>query len=88
MTLPRVRFTVRRMMVAVAAVAACSAIVHLVALSRRYERESMVHWLLRMVFEVEGNNRCVAYHERMGEKYDRAARYPFLPVAPDPPEPE
>jgi hypothetical protein len=29
-----------------------------------------------------------AYHEAMFRKYDRVARYPFLPVAPDPPEPE
>ena len=28
------------------------------------------------------------YHDLMHRKYDRAARYPWLPVAPDPPEPE
>src|SRR5262249_6545254 len=28
------------------------------------------------------------YHAGLQAKYERAARYPFLPVAPDPPEPE
>ena len=31
----------------------------------------------------------VEYHARFGRgKYERAARYPWLPVEPDPPEPE
>jgi hypothetical protein len=29
-----------------------------------------------------------AYHSAMREKYERAARYPWLPVEPDPPEPK
>jgi hypothetical protein len=28
-----------------------------------------------------------AYHAAMSRKYERAARYPWLPVAPDPPPP-
>lgn len=28
------------------------------------------------------------YYEALGAKYQRAARYPWLPVAPDPPPPE
>lgn len=28
------------------------------------------------------------WHFKMYAKYDQAARYPWLPVAPDPPEPE
>src|SRR5262245_15623754 len=28
------------------------------------------------------------WHEIQSAKYDRAARYPWLPIAPDPPEPE
>jgi hypothetical protein len=28
------------------------------------------------------------YHRAMMIKYERAARYPWLPVAPDPPEPK
>jgi hypothetical protein len=27
------------------------------------------------------------YHTVLMQKYERAARYPFLPIAPDPPEP-
>jgi hypothetical protein len=30
----------------------------------------------------------VHYHSALTEKYERAARYPWLPVARDPPEPE
>jgi hypothetical protein len=30
----------------------------------------------------------IEHHSAMEQKYGRAARYPFLPVAPDPPEPE
>ena len=30
----------------------------------------------------------VHYHSALTQKYERAARYPWLPVAPDPPEPE
>jgi hypothetical protein len=29
-----------------------------------------------------------AYYIDLIQKYERAARYPWLPVAPDPPEPE
>jgi hypothetical protein len=32
--------------------------------------------------------RLSAYYRDLEAKYDRAARYPWLPVAPDPPEPE
>ena len=30
----------------------------------------------------------VDYHEDMARKYERAARYPWVPVEPDPPEPK
>ena len=30
----------------------------------------------------------IAFHEAMARKYEHAARYPWLPVEPDPPEPE
>ncbi len=33
-------------------------------------------------------DRYETYHLTMARKYDCAARYPFLPVAPDPPETE
>lgn len=32
-------------------------------------------------------NTWLSYHERMAEKYKWAARFPWLPVAADPPEP-
>jgi hypothetical protein len=34
------------------------------------------------------DHKRVDYHESLASKYKRAARYPFLPVKPDPPEPE
>lgn len=33
------------------------------------------------------NTKLLRYHERLGEKYEDAARHPWLPVEPDPPEP-
>jgi hypothetical protein len=30
----------------------------------------------------------VHYHSALTEKYEQASRYPWLPVAPDPPEPD
>jgi hypothetical protein len=35
---------------------------------------------------VEASRR--AWNRKLAVKYERAARYPWLPVAPDPPEPE
>ncbi len=108
MSLPRLRFTVRAMMVAVAIVAA------VLGLKRRmhdFSRRAEYH-LLRAdelakgcVFgkmfrddpdrsrasqhEAERQNfRVVAFHANLGVKYARAARYPWLSVAPDPPEPK
>jgi hypothetical protein len=34
------------------------------------------------------NNTYYMYHVEMNKKYDQAARFPWLSVAPDPPEPE
>lgn len=33
-------------------------------------------------------DRKIEYHAARRRKYERAARYPWFPVAPDPPEPE
>jgi hypothetical protein len=33
-------------------------------------------------------NALVSYHSALTKKYQRAARYPWLPVAPEPPKPE
>ena len=37
--------------------------------------------------ELDATRRAAEYHEAMALKYERAARYPWLPVEPDPPEP-
>ena len=38
--------------------------------------------------ESDATVRRINYHAEMARKYEHAARYPWLPVAPDPPEPE
>jgi hypothetical protein len=50
-----------------------------------------VDWSYRGVRRQTDQGRCRAaadYHARLARKYDRAARYPWLPVAPDPPPPQ
>lgn len=37
---------------------------------------------------VDAHERLGAYHSKLRAKYERAARYPWLPVPPDPPEPK
>ncbi len=118
MHFPRVRFTVRRMMVAVAIVAFALALalggvrwgVRMLWLSQKYQRLARDHEIaeyddkgsevrLRNLAALQGPNnnyervaariqRRAEYHGRMRAKYMRAAYRPFLPVAPDPPEPE
>jgi hypothetical protein len=99
MKLARVRFTVRRMMVAVAVAA-----LGLTALSfwaRRDERYlkfalgAMTHAGLAEAHRTGGpygrvpvNPRKAAYHAALVRKYEWAIRYLWLPVLPDPPEPE
>jgi hypothetical protein len=88
---PRVRFTVRRMMVAIAVVA-----IYL-GWSRWMERRSerfRALWVEHVnkigvissprpsPHEVQGY-----YHLKMCEKYRAAMNRPWLPVEPDPPEP-
>jgi hypothetical protein len=90
MGMPRVRFTIRRLMVAVAIVAIYF------GWSRWMERRSdrfrslWIEHLYKFVEisspkpldEVQGY-----YHFKMGEKYRAAMNRPWLPVEPDPPEP-
>jgi hypothetical protein len=40
------------------------------------------------LFERASLKRLEAYHAEMKQKYERAARYPWLPVEPEPPEPQ
>lgn len=84
---PRVRSTVRRM-IAVAIVAVLIAYARGRFLSRMYFDRYLSHYQLKYKEEAEGNIRRAAYHDSLSEKYWYAARCPFLPVAPDPPEPE
>jgi hypothetical protein len=111
MRFPRVRFTVRRMMVAVAII---GIVVWLgIAGGRhwRYRRlaasyaskESLARnfssgelTATRITFFLkrpcgESTTSVMAhlgYYAEMRAKYDHAARHPWLPVAPDPPEPK
>jgi hypothetical protein len=114
MRLPRMRFTVRRMMIVVVGVGLLTGVGR--AMGQRSARFRMLsekhwaeHWDGAIVFrsgDVEGTGpdsgeqnpaiveirRRVAaqqvFHRRMAEKYERAARYPWLGVEPDPPEPK
>ncbi|MDB5352076.1 MAG: hypothetical protein JWN86_3323 [Planctomycetota bacterium] len=93
--MPRFRFTVRRMMVVVAIVAACLG--WIVERHARFRRLSASH----MSQAIEASGPDDPFHIalkipspeeewRIGlaAKYARAARYPWLPVEPDPPEPK
>jgi hypothetical protein len=92
MRLPRVRFTVRRMMIAVAVVGvALGMCLWMVRRSKIFRERSNDHgrtWAAMMERGMEPGNGLADYHRRLSEKYDRAALIPWLPVAPDPPEPE
>ena len=115
--MPRFRFTIRRMMVAVAIVAILLAAgIILAQRSAAYRdraaRHAFAEWLLDSEAKmrratplagIEGPGAALlktfpndhdrtaaqaAYQAAMRAKYERAARYPWLPVARDPPEPE
>jgi hypothetical protein len=99
MRLPRVRFTVRQMMVAVAVVAMLFGGVQ--GMKRRQERLSSLarhHGVkmleggsLSMVLSQEHGRYFFAkrvWHERMHRKYRLAAARPWRHVEPDPPEPK
>ncbi len=114
MRVPRVRFTVRRLMVVVAVVALAFGIVRLWALRQLYLQkaaehagfrayvlnspDSIRHWEFRWTDQRMGQPASypwpagppfvpaiTKYHDDMRIKYERAARYPWLPVEPDPP---
>jgi hypothetical protein len=98
------RFTVRRLMVAVAIVALALTVYAGIERRRaRLQRVAQHHWeevAANSVVQADANrtiyrasasfrNRQLAnYHVNLANKYANAARYPWLPVAPDPPEPE
>jgi len=90
MPLTRPRFTVRRLMAAVAVAA-----VLMMLVNRHNELEAEADYHDRHVQQVfsgnsEGFRRmCIRndYHGRLAWKYRLAAWLPFLPVLPDPPQP-
>src|SRR5262245_60435426 len=116
MKLPRVRFTVRRMILAVAVAALvmygrrvqqhrqhCLSLAVLCGAADRGVRNSGAVYRLdintetlqawpfetpaRTPADIEGRRRRSAYRVGLRQKYDRAAAFPWLPVAPDPPLP-
>jgi hypothetical protein len=106
MRLPRVRFTVQRMM---AAVAVAAVFLGLIAKFPDWSDRRRHRFLItrdeysldcqtlvsrdRIAIQsahVEGrvDPRLLSHFRFMKDKYEAAARYPWLPVWPDPPEPE
>ena len=102
MRLPPLRFTVKRMMVAVALVGTGLGVA--IERRKRFERIADHHRaefqrLARRLPQIGYGDpfddpilgpvwRRLEWHEPMRLKYEHAARYPWLPVEPDPPEPE
>jgi hypothetical protein len=103
--LPRVRFTVQRMIIAVAIVGTGLGLIErrLRALARAEHHLSQVvsqGWACSRDgsyrFYVDGQGmpatarqvRNSAWHHELYSKYRLAANYPWLPIEPDPPEPE
>jgi hypothetical protein len=107
MRVPRVRFSIWQIMVAVAAVALAMAIrietARIRLRSVDYQLRSLDHGLAAMrydgrpAFSCRGpvelpssvrDPRKAAYHAAMSDKWAEAAEHAWLPVAPDPPEPD
>ena len=100
MRLPRVKFTLRCLMIAVA-VAAIVLGGGLGIPRNRARREWLAGFHRASTQSLMKNaepgtseikdpaiRAKLRWHEAMGEKYGWAARYPWLPVGPDPPEPD
>jgi hypothetical protein len=99
--IPRFRFTLRWMMVGVA-ITALAIIVgrwgaEMIRISRGHERWAMRHGIVeRYAVEAAAKEAAhrpeltakAAHHASMRQKYERAARYPWLAVEPDPPGPD
>lgn len=96
MRLPQVRFTVRQMMFVVAIVAlAMGCVSWCSSRAARFDDLANQHYRASMKTVGIEPDTCNAfstprsiYHEEMAKKYAYAYRKPWLPVAPDPPEPE
>jgi hypothetical protein len=100
MRLPKPRFTLRRLMLAVVIAAVVLATGAWGLKSVSYQRRAAYHRdQLRFRADLPYFNdqqysrdfkvyiQRRGWHEAMADKYERAARYPWLCVEPDPPEP-
>jgi hypothetical protein len=88
MRLPRM--TTRRWMIMIAVVAI---VLGAIAIDERRDRfrqlaayHDRVVQALRPPYVPQVNPRRVAYHRDLAAKYERAARYPWLPLEPEPSE--
>lgn len=94
MQLTRPRFTVRRLMIAVAVIAILLGVgaglqrrrekFRAIADSHRDEWNGFYSGSLDDIWRQSARNQ---YHRTMQDKYERAARHPYLPVEPDPSAP-
>jgi hypothetical protein len=107
---PRPRFTLRRLMVAVALAAVCLTLapgfrrwterrrhdftimalehdLRMTSINLEYFKHNPQVTVINPAGSPPGDPRP-AYHQAMETKYIWAARYPWLPVWPDPPEPK
>ena len=100
MRLRRIRMTTRRWMIVVAVVGLLlGGIVGVYRLRQRHDAlVYRVWWHRTIVATLKARGRAspndpatprlLVYHESLAHKYQHAARYPWLPVEPDPPEPD
>jgi hypothetical protein len=96
MKLPRLRFTVRRLMVVVAIVAIAIWVFYIRReefhrLSLYHNKMSYQHGTLVGVgpgMSLHQPNATGQWHLKLARKYSYAASHPYLPVRPDPPEPK
>ncbi len=95
MPLPRVRFTVRRMMAGVAVAGFLIWGIRLRRLAVDYRERAGLYGVSEVIFRrsemswpsLKRKTEYLRYLHDLREKYEYAARHPFLLVAPDPPEP-
>jgi hypothetical protein len=101
--MPRFRMTVRRVMAFVAVFAVALAVAVMLRRSGEFralaeDQADSEQLSLSYADEARGPNgdrqrvargeQMAAFHRALRAKYERAARYPWLPVEPDPPVPD
>lgn len=89
---PSSRSTIKRMMMGVAVAALLASVGRYARLSSKYSEQAKFHksmaWSLMQAYPgPAGRFPQIEYHTGLQEKYERAARYPWLSVAADLPEP-